>query len=194
MPAIDDGMETVDRAAILVSGGGGVEKLLAVAKMQSGTGEAQSTACLRALEDWKLKAHVRGLVFDTTASNTGLNAGACTPIDRAFDYNLIWIGCRHHIFEVMLSNVFTTALGPTGGPEVKLFTRFKKHWRFINKASLMRGSEGLFSTDSEKNMRAEMCDYYRAVIDTKQSRDDYLELLNLCHVFLGGSMKTNVKF
>ena len=43
-------------------------------------------------------------------------------------------------------------------------------------------------------MRAEMCDYYRAVIDTKQSRNDYLELLNLCHVFLGGSMKTNVKF
>ena len=63
MPAIDDGMETVDRVAILVSGGGGVEKLLAVAKMQSGTGEAQSTACLRALEDWKLKAHVARFSF-----------------------------------------------------------------------------------------------------------------------------------
>jgi hypothetical protein len=53
-----------------------MEQLLAVPKIGRGTGQEQCNACLRALDDWHLKPFVQGLVFDTTASNTGLKMGA----------------------------------------------------------------------------------------------------------------------
>jgi hypothetical protein len=193
LPAIDGSKETVDRVAILVSGHG-IERLLAVAKIQSGTGEAQASACLHAMDDWQLKKVVRGLVFDTTSSNTGLYSGACTLIEEAVDYPLVWIGCRHHIFEVMLSNVFKAVLEPTGGPDVKLFTRFQKQWPLVNKATFLRGSDVLFGSENEKRARDKMCQYYVSAISSMQPRDDYLELLNLCHVFLGGSSGNTVNF
>jgi len=81
--------------AILVSGGG-VEKLFVVPVIGSGTGEEQANVCLSTLDDWQLRVQVRGLVFDTTSSNTGLNMGACTLIERALGTDLVWIACRHH--------------------------------------------------------------------------------------------------
>ena len=122
----------MDRVAVLVTGGG-IEQLLAVPKIGRGTGQEQCDACLRALEDWHLKPMVRGLVFDTTASNTGLRIGACTLIDKALNTELVWLACRHHVFEVMLSDVFSATLGPTRGPDIALFKRFQKMWPYINK-------------------------------------------------------------
>jgi len=63
------------------------------------TGEEQANVCLSTLDDWQLRVQVRGLVFDTTSSNTGLNMGACTFIERALGTDLVWIACRHHVFD-----------------------------------------------------------------------------------------------
>ena len=71
-----------------------MEKLLVVPVIGRGTGEEQSNACLSTLDDWRLRAQVWGLVFDTTSSNTGLNIGACTLIERALGTDLVWIACR----------------------------------------------------------------------------------------------------
>ena len=79
LPDIAGGFELV---AILVTGGQ-TGQLLAVPKISRGTGKEQSRACIQTLDDWQLKALVHGLVFDTTASNTGLNLGACTLIEKA---------------------------------------------------------------------------------------------------------------
>ena len=113
--------------AILESGSG-TEKILAVPKIDAGIGEQQANACLNTLDEWELRSQVGGLVFDTTSSNTGLHSGPCTILERILERNLVWIGCRHHVFEVMLASVFTAAFGTSGGPEVGLFNRFQKHW------------------------------------------------------------------
>ncbi len=42
-----------------------------------------SEACLSKLNDWGLQNRVRGIVFDTTASNTSLKNGACTFIENS---------------------------------------------------------------------------------------------------------------
>lgn len=196
LPDITGGQEKVDRIAILVTGGG-VEKLLGVPKIDRGTGEQQADACMKALKDWKLKELVRGLVFDTTSSNTGLNIGACTIMERNLDRNLIWIACRHHVFEVMLSTIFTTAFGTSGGPEVGIFKRFQKQWPAINKEVFTIGSEEFYNCDFFLKLREEMVVYYGEAIKCQQPRDDYLELLHLCLIFLGGSTTSsemNVKF
>jgi len=66
-------------------------------------------AVLSTLDDWQLRAQMLGLVLDTASSNTRLNMGACTLIERALGTDLVWIACRHHVFEVMLSDVFSVA-------------------------------------------------------------------------------------
>jgi len=67
--------------------------LLATTAISCGTGEEQANACLSTLDDWQLRAQVRGLVFvfDTTSSNTGLNMGACTLIEQALSTDFVWI-------------------------------------------------------------------------------------------------------
>ena len=121
---IAGGTEKVDRVAILVTGVG-VEKLLGVPKILRGTGQEQATACLNALDDWNLRKNVRALVFDTTAGNTGLKSGACAILEESLKTSLVWIPCRHHVLEIVLSSVFSTAFGVSGGPDVAIFKRFK---------------------------------------------------------------------
>lgn len=110
---------------------GQTEQLLAVPKISRGTGEEQSQACIHSLNDWKLEELVQGLMFDTTAANTGLRLCACTLIEKAIGRELAWIACRHQPFEVMLAAVFSAVLGPSCGPEIKLFQRFRKMWPII---------------------------------------------------------------
>ena len=191
LPDINSYSSKVDRVVILVSGGG-KEKILAVPKIAAGTGEQQANACLQALDEWDVRCQVRGLVFDTTSSNTGIHSGACTLLERNLNLNLVWIGCRHHVFEVMLSSVFTAAFGASGGPEVGIFKRFQKQWSTIDQDVFIPGSDTLFSTPELLSLRAQLVVYYTEALNTKQTRDDYAELLNLCRIFLGET--ANVHF
>jgi hypothetical protein len=193
LPDIAGGKQKVDRVAVIVTGGGN-EKLLAVPEISRGTGQEQADACLRILDDWQLRSHVRGLVFDTTASNTGLSIGACTLLDKSLGSNLVWIPCRHHVSEIILSSVFAVALGPTGGPDVQLFKRFQKQWPAINKEHFTTGSDTLFNSDELIRLREEMSGYYSEALKTQQIRDDYLELLSLCRLFIGGTSRMDIKF
>ena len=85
----------------------------------------------------------------------------------------------------MLSHVFSTLFGATGGPEVGLFKRFQKQWSFINQAKYSVASDDLF-IEGMKVIRKEMVSFYSDAIGHHQPREDYLELLQLCLVFLGG--------
>lgn len=184
LPSITGGVEKVDRVAVLVTGGG-TEKLLAVPKIKRGTGQEQADACLKVLDEWDLKKDVQGLCFDTTASNTGLNMGACTLIENSLKKDLIWIACRHHVFEVILSDVFKSLFGSSGGPDVNLFKRFQKKWPEIDQERFVVGNDDLFQAAELQTLRQEMKSYYSHAIETQQPRADYLELLSLCHIFLG---------
>lgn len=174
--------------------GNGIEKLLAVPKIGRGTGSEQAAACLTVLDEWKIRDAVQGLVFDTTSSNTGIHKGACVLIEEALGRELVNIGCRHHVLEVILSNVFTALFGGTGGPEVGLFKRFKKKWPYIQQTDYSPAKDELFSSVTEI-LRKEMVTFYTNAITHQQPREDYLELLRLCLVFLGaGSAGTDITF
>ena len=85
--------------------------LLGTPHISSGTGKDHANVCIELLYKWNIAEQVRGLVFDTTASNTGINTGACTLIEKAFGRELVWVACRHHIMEVVLSSVFKAVMG-----------------------------------------------------------------------------------
>lgn len=69
------GTGNVDHLPIFVSDGGGVNKLLGVLKLNTGTGEAMASVIVDTLFYWDITEHIK-LSFDTTATghiNDALN-------------------------------------------------------------------------------------------------------------------------
>ena len=127
------GDSKVDRLPVIVSEPStGTSKLLAVPKLGSGTGEAQAGAVVDSIADWKLTERVRGMCFDTTASNTGWRSGACVLIEQKLGTDLLYLACRHHIMEIIIGAAFGACFGPTSGPTVPIFKRFQDNWKQIN--------------------------------------------------------------
>ena len=82
--------------------------------------------------DWNLQENVQSMCFDTIASNTGENVGACKNIEDLLERPLLYLACRHHINEI-ISNVFTKCHNTSSGPDILIFKRFQKFWTTINK-------------------------------------------------------------
>ena len=104
LPDITQWKAKTDRVAILVTGDN-IERLLSVAKVQQGTGKQIADSCIEVVSHWKIKDNIKCLCFDTTAANTGVVKGACTLIESELERELLWLPCRHHIYEVVLAGV-----------------------------------------------------------------------------------------
>lgn len=65
-------------------------------------------------------------MIDTTSSNTGRFKGACELLKKAIGRDiLLFLGCRHHMNEIILAAVFTEAnVGVSTGPEITIFKKF----------------------------------------------------------------------
>jgi len=74
--------------------------------------------------------------------------------------------------------------GASDGPEVALFKRFQKQWPYINQTEYSQAKDDLFVGDMEI-LRKEMLSFYSGAVGHQQPREDYLELLRLCLIFLG---------
>lgn len=134
--------ENKERLGILVSGMPDFEegKLLGIPVITNTTGEEQARATSSLANEWKLSDNVRSLVFDTTASNSGLKIGACVQLEKLLDKKLFMLACRHHIFERILCSVHKELFGATSGPENTNFIQFRDSiWKTIN-------TEGDFKT------------------------------------------------
>ena len=69
-------------------------------------GETIARASVQYLSKWNCKDSVVGLSFDTTATNTGHKTAACISIQKHVDRPLLWLPCRHHVGEIVLSDVW----------------------------------------------------------------------------------------
>jgi hypothetical protein len=109
------GRETVDRLPVLLSGFN-TDQLLGVPKLPSATGEAVSNAVVKTLQEWGVQHRTKSMCFDTTASNTGRLSGACALIEAKLGRQLLYLACRHHVHEIVLSDVCKMCLGCSSGP------------------------------------------------------------------------------
>lgn len=122
----------VDRLPVLLTSlEDGSNKLLAVPKLASGSGKAACDAVMQELTSWECTSHVIGMCFDTTASNTGSRSGCCALLEQSVGRNLLWLACRHHMLEVLLADAFKVCMGPSSGPEILLFKKFKESWHSL---------------------------------------------------------------
>jgi len=95
----------MDRLPMLISGHD-VMKLLSIPKLNDGTEVMMSHAMVDSMDEWGLRNRIKGLCFDTTASNTGRNGGVCVLLEenRSRPLNL---ACRLQISKIMLEKVLT---------------------------------------------------------------------------------------
>jgi len=96
------GKKNVDRLPVIATAPN-IEQLLGVPELSSGTGREISSAVYDTLHEWSLLDIVQAVVFDTTASNTGRLKGACYLLEQKLDRDILFLACRHHIYEIVLS-------------------------------------------------------------------------------------------
>lgn len=184
----------VDRLPVIVTAPN-VEQLLGVPKLDSGTGYETSSAIYDTLKEWSLLDKVQAFVFDTTASNTGRLNGACHLLEQKLDRDILYLACRHHVYEIVLQGVFTEVkLATSTGPDILLFIKFRKEWNTID-----TNSYSIWSTDENvkdilKDVADETIQFCTNKIKEDLPRDDYKEFLELIIIFLGGIPPRGIRF
>jgi len=187
------GKETVERLPIIVSGKG-VDQLLGVPKLPSGTGEAAATAIQEALVAWSITDHVKCMGFDTTSVNTGKQKGTCTLLEQKLGKNMLWLACRHHILEIILEAVVLHSLGVSQGPDILIFKRFQRRWPSINQKDYQTVVCNEMYSNAFADIADETITFCMNQLLQYQPRDDYKEFLNLTIICLGGLPTTGVSF
>ncbi|GBP27267.1 hypothetical protein EVAR_77281_1 [Eumeta japonica] len=179
MPDIT-GKKKVKRLPILVSGNG-CEKLLGVPKLVAGTGKQISDAVFDTVRQWNITNKIQAMSLDTTASNTGARKGACVFLEEKTGHDLSWLACRHHVFEIMLSKIFTLCFGPSSSPQIPLFKRFCDIWETLPKEHY-----DCLNLDENALQFAEntLESLTTTLSGENQVRDEYEELINLTMIVL----------
>ena len=78
-----------------------------------------------------------GLCFDTTSSNNGIHKGAVTLVQKAFDKQLLFLACRHHILEKVAGAVFDLSFTSSGLHNSEVFTQTSLVWHYFPILSLL---------------------------------------------------------
>ncbi|GBM71843.1 hypothetical protein AVEN_159962-1 [Araneus ventricosus] len=107
LPAVTKNKK-VDRLPVIISSNGR-EHLLGVPQLASCSGDNIAAAIYNLLADIKLLDTVQALSCDTTASTPGRIEGACVLLERKLGKDLLYLPCRHHVYELVLKSAFDFA-------------------------------------------------------------------------------------
>lgn len=155
-------------------------KLLGVPKIQAGTDEAQAQAVYQMINEWKLNDYIQLMCFDTTASNTGIKAGACALLLQKLEKPLYSLACRHHVLELTVAKVFDVLMGCSSGPNIKQFERSSASLNHINNSSYEPAMNDDSLAAELQAVRDDLICFFRQHLQDNHPRDDYKELLQLC--------------
>ena len=96
------------------------------------------------MDKWGLRNRIKGLCFDTTASNTVTKGRVCILPEKEIGRELLNLASRHQVSEIMLANVFS--IHESMSPNIELLRHFKDFWPHVDQA--------LFSTAMEDESTA----------------------------------------
>ena len=100
--------------------------------------------------------------------------GPCTLLEKKLGRRLLSVACRHHLHELIVERVFSECMGPSSGPEINIFSRFKDHWSFIEQTK----SQPLKEEDLPVTLIAKRETIIQAltrILERKHPWDDYRE-------------------
>ena len=168
-----------------------IRKLLGIPEVESGKGVDEFEMVKEYLVKWNIMEQIIGMVFDTTASNSGADSGACRYLEIWIDTPILWLACRRHVAELHIGTAMKHIMGTTTEPGVKLFRRLRDQWRDIQ----IDYSEFVLSDFSEAphgldEVAREMLTWAREQLLQKTfPRDDYKEFMELVVISLGGEVE-----
>ena len=124
--------------------------------------------------------------FDTTASNTGIHSGAAIRLNYLFNRPVLYLACRHHVFDLLAKNTFHKLVGYDPSPDVAMFKKMKDLWPDID----TQGTFMMFDLDN----KAELVQLFTNILTKYNAngelfvREDYRELCELALVLIGGEL------
>ncbi|CAH0547104.1 unnamed protein product [Brassicogethes aeneus] len=177
--------QTVHRLPVIITSED-KEILLGVPVTDDGTGLAQANRVYETLLDWGFDTCVKAICCDTTPSNLAIRNGAAALLERFLDKDLLYLPCRHHIFEIVLRYVFEAVFPNTSGPNVPLFVSFQKKWNTLDQLNYKTGVNDpklkiILTDDKINSIRTFATEF----LTMKLPRNDYKEFLELTLVFIG---------
>ena len=117
--------------------------------------------------------NVVGLSFDTTASNSGWQNGACFKIENLLDRKQFYFASRRHILERVESAAWHTLFGSTTSPDNALFKQFKKGWEDIKDKSMFTCLP--IKTKEIKSKRDEAIVFLKSCLHNKKVLHNYYQ-------------------
>ena len=103
------------------------------------------------------------------------------PVWGHLGRNLLCMHCRNHIFEILLSEVYSLCFGPLCGPDIPMFKHFRQNLSKLNH-SVPAQAKPLF------NVSIELVSFVQSELHASHPRDDYLEILQLAAIAIGNEM------
>ena len=183
--------KAVEYLAVVVSGLPNHEEgeVIEVVEIESSTGAAQAEAVWSVLKKCGAVDNVRGLLFDTTASNTGCHSGAAVRLLKSFEKPKLYFECRHHVPELIIKAVWNELFGEDPSGEIKDFATFKDMWPYIDKSNPKKLN---ILPGFEEDLKAENVSFLNDLLSNPGKkglpRDDYLEAARLTLFLLGGDV------
>ena len=169
---------------MLVSGAPKYEegKMLGVSFIKSSTGIQQCNATLELIETRGLTDNIVGVVFDTTASNSGINRGAAKLIEEKLDKKVFYFTCRHHISEVIIGGAWEAVFSKVKSPDNPTFSNVKEKWDKLDKDC----PKVLALVEQDlKEKKTSTIAVVRNFLEEASLRADYREVAELCLILLG---------
>lgn len=159
--------------------------------LDSHTGHDCATKVANSIRINDLENNIIGVGCDTENVNTGIHNGAVHLLENMLEKELLHLMCRHHIFEVMLKDVFISLFGGTTGSRVTTFQFLNDNWETIKQTGFA------YVPVSEEELMPPILQ--RLSEDAKHSlsrhhtyfRNDYSELIDLSLKFLGVNTRKN---
>src|SRR6218665_1861836 len=184
----DDG----ERLGVLIAGIPDYKegKLLGIPVISDGTSKTLADVTHSLAVQWKVTTSIVGLVFDTTATNSGRKRGACVQLENMLQKKLFYFACRHHVMEIIIGAVWKEIFGPTSSPDNLDFKDFKKSWDSLSdKSSFKILNIAPRQLKQQKNI---VVQFLREKLSTQSEtatdclpRDDYRECAELMLILLG---------
>ena len=181
-----------ERIAVIVSSPSlETPQVLGVPAAQSSKGTDQMEVVTKLIEDWEVTDHIMALGFDTTASNTGVHAGAVTLVEQHLGRAVMWAACQRHVHELHIKHAAEYVFGPSTGPSDKMFKKFRENWGDIKDKIEYKAISGFEwnkfkKSVLEKEAKASLVFCRKSLANDTFPREDYKELVQLTAVWLGG--------
>ena len=115
-----------ERGSVLISGGDELQepKLLGIPKFPSSKGADVAATVAQQLDEYGIDlTQLTGIIYDTTASNSGWKSGATWRLEKEIGHPVIGLECRKHVQELHISHAAKSILGETKGPTKSLYKR-----------------------------------------------------------------------